>query len=183
MNCENCGAPMVLVRDRDYFFCEYCGNFHFPQPSEDGVRLLDEAHENFSCPVCKLNLNQAALDGARVYTCPNCRGLLIPLIIFGEMVKRLRARAKGPADKPQPLDLGQLKRQVNCPSCHQRMSTHPYYGPGNIIIDTCIECGLIWLDPGELRQVLDAPGRDRGADLIFEDDERWDSWLAKKLNL
>lgn len=180
MNCENCGAPMRLVRDRDYYFCEYCGNFHFPQPGDDGVRRLNESSLSLECPVCHIPLKQASLEGDRVYSCPNCRGLLIPQLVFGEAVKRLRARAKGPAEKPRLLDRRELERRINCPSCQNRMGTHPYYGPGNIVIDTCIQCGLLWLDPGELRQVIDAPGRDRGPDAEQDLD---DSWLAKKLKL
>jgi hypothetical protein len=42
------------------------------------------------------------------------------------------------------------------------METHPYYGPGNVVIDSCLQCELIWLDFGELRQIVAAPGRDRG---------------------
>jgi Zn-finger nucleic acid-binding protein len=42
------------------------------------------------------------------------------------------------------------------------METHPYYGPGNVIIDSCSRCELIWLDFGELKQIADAPGPDRG---------------------
>jgi Zn-finger nucleic acid-binding protein len=42
------------------------------------------------------------------------------------------------------------------------MSTHPYFGPGSIVIDTCDACDLVWLDVGELKQVVDAPGADRG---------------------
>jgi Zn-finger nucleic acid-binding protein len=42
------------------------------------------------------------------------------------------------------------------------METFEYYGPGNIVIDTCNSCDLIWLDYGELRKVVNAPGRDRG---------------------
>jgi Zn-finger nucleic acid-binding protein len=42
------------------------------------------------------------------------------------------------------------------------MDVHPYYGPGNIVIDSCSACDLIWLDHGELQQITDAPGRDRG---------------------
>jgi Zn-finger nucleic acid-binding protein len=41
------------------------------------------------------------------------------------------------------------------------MDVHPYYGPGNIVIDTCGTCQLLWLDHGELASVIDAPGRDR----------------------
>jgi Zn-finger nucleic acid-binding protein len=42
------------------------------------------------------------------------------------------------------------------------MDTFEYNGPGNIVIDTCHENDLIWLDYGELSKVVDAPGRDRG---------------------
>ena len=42
------------------------------------------------------------------------------------------------------------------------MDVHPYYGPGNVIIDTCGKCHLVWLDFGELKQIGDVPGQDRG---------------------
>ena len=42
------------------------------------------------------------------------------------------------------------------------MSTHPYFGPGNVVIDNCEACELVWLDFGELKQIVDAPGKDRG---------------------
>jgi len=43
------------------------------------------------------------------------------------------------------------------------MATHPYYGPGNVVIDSCGQCELIWLDFGELEQIVAAPGKDRGS--------------------
>jgi Zn-finger nucleic acid-binding protein len=33
---------------------------------------------------------------------------------------------------------------------------------GNVIIDTCGTCDVVWLDFGELKQMEDAPGQDRG---------------------
>lgn len=42
------------------------------------------------------------------------------------------------------------------------MNTHPYYGPGNVVIDTCSHCEVIWLDRAELGTTTGAPGRDRG---------------------
>ena len=42
------------------------------------------------------------------------------------------------------------------------MGTYQYMGPGNIVIDTCHDDDLIWLDYGELKKVVNAPGRDRG---------------------
>lgn len=42
------------------------------------------------------------------------------------------------------------------------MDVHPYYGPGNVAIDSCSACNLVWLDFGELRQITHAPGQDCG---------------------
>jgi Zn-finger nucleic acid-binding protein len=41
------------------------------------------------------------------------------------------------------------------------MDVHPYYGPGNAVIDTCGRCALIWLDHGELKVIVTAPERGR----------------------
>ena len=54
------------------------------------------------------------------------------------------------------------------------MSTHRYLGPGNIIIDTCGTCNLIWLDYGELNKAVNAPGKDRGAGTPDHSDYIWE---------
>jgi len=46
--------------------------------------------------------------------------------------------------------------------CEGHMGTYQYLGPGNIVIDTCHDDDVIWLDFGELNKVVNAPGRDRG---------------------
>jgi Zn-finger nucleic acid-binding protein len=164
MNCDNCGAPMKLFHEGEYFFCEYCGAFQFPRQTDQGVRLLDERVEDLKCPTCHEPLTKAKIEFYPAYHCDKCRGILMNRYMFGEMVKYVRARAKGPADRPHPLNRGELKRQIACPSCGQPMETHPYYGPGNIAIDTCGPCDLIWLDYGELIKVVNAPGRDRAGE-------------------
>jgi uncharacterized CHY-type Zn-finger protein len=58
------------------------------------------------------------------------------------------------APTPDPHD---LQRKINCPHCHQRMDTHFYNGPGNVIIDDCDNCELNWLDHGELMRIVRAP--------------------------
>jgi Zn-finger nucleic acid-binding protein len=81
---------------------------------------------------------------------------------FAEAVELRRSRAVGAPVTPRAIDQREMKRQVRCPSCRQAMDVHPYYGPGNVVIDSCSRCDLIWLDLGELNQITDAPGRDRG---------------------
>ena len=160
MNCPNCGAPMTLVPGHDYYTCAYCTTFVFPEQTEDHVRVLAEP-VGLSCPLCKHALVAGSVAGTRVGYCARCRGILANRESFAGVVRTLRSRAKTPAIDPQPVKHDQLARRLPCPQCGRLMDVHPYYGPGNIIIDTCGACQLIWLDHGELGSVVDAPGRDR----------------------
>jgi Zn-finger nucleic acid-binding protein len=161
MNCEHCGAGMVLIPNRDYFFCKYCGAFHFPAESSEGIRILEGDIDGVRCPVCNKELLRASMDGYPGWRCVNCRGILIAQKSFGDIVKYRRARASGPPERPQPLRQEELERRVRCPRCTKTMETHPYYGPGNVVIDSCRHCRIVWLDYGEFAQVINAPGRDR----------------------
>ena len=62
-----------------------------------------------------------------------------------------------PAYTGLPPDPHALDRQIACPMCHQTMDTHPYCGPGNVILDSCEPCEVLWLDHGELRRIALAP--------------------------
>lgn len=164
MNCTQCGAPMTLVRERDYYFCQYCGVYHFPNQSEEGVRDLGEAPERIKCPVCDLPFHLVTFDDRyRGYQCENCQGILFNRGTFRRALEARRAKAVTPAEPVPRADEKELERRVHCPQCGEMMGTHHYLGPGNIIIDTCDACNLIWLDYGELTKAVDAPGKDRGS--------------------
>ena len=162
MNCPNCGAPMRLVDQRTYFVCDYCATFHFPEvESPDGVIVLGDGDRDLACPVCGVRLESAAVEGVAVLHCPRCRGVLADQSSFLLIVKFRRARASGVPDRPRPLNQADLEREIVCPHCGEMMDTHPYYGPGNFVIDTCGRCALVWLDYGEIGVMTNAPGRDR----------------------
>ena len=158
--CENCGASMTPVPGRDYFFCEYCGSLCFPRPSEDGVVVLGESGD-VDCPVCSTALSTASVADVRVLHCATCRGILTKQESFLAVVKFLRAQASGEPDPVRPVNRDELERVIRCPYCGMTMDTHPYYGPGNVVVDNCARCAVIWLDFGELAAIRDAPGRDR----------------------
>lgn len=162
MNCPNCGAPMILHHERATYECSYCQTLHIPEADDQGLRIFDETARH-KCPLCNLPLVWVDMDGFPAEYCPNCQGVLLLQHLFGKAVKVLRGRAKTPAVDPEMVNWDHLHRSVRCPSCHKDMSTHVYGGPGNIVIDTCVYCNLIWLDYRELRRVLDTPGRDRAA--------------------
>ena len=161
MNCSNCGAGMELLSERGYFFCRYCGSFQFPEPADnEGAIVTGPAGQPAACPSCTRELSAAVLEGCKVLACAGCKGMLMPRGTFARIVDARRAR------EPRTIVPGAIRpfdlpRHLTCPSCGGDMMTHPYYGPGNIIIDTCERCNLLWLDPGELTRIAQAPGRDR----------------------
>ena len=69
--------------------------------------------------------------------------------VLQPLLEQLRSGDHSPAVQTPP-DTGDLKRVIQCPKCNRRMDTHFYAGPGNVIVDTCDACDLIWLDRGEL---------------------------------
>lgn len=155
---------MELFPSRGYFFCRYCGSFHFPETvGDDGVRVVAEGRGTGVCPICRKTLSSAMLDERHlVEYCVNCRGVLVSRSTFADVVRLRRAWATGPPGAPVPLSHAELQRRVECPRCAAPLETHPYFGPGNVVIDSCGACDVIWLDFGELKQIVDAPGSDRG---------------------
>ncbi len=149
MNCPGCGAAMRLVSNRRHFYCDHCASFHFPEETGEGISPLGEPAD-WDCPVCHSRLQNALIEGEPVAYCDRCRGFLTLTPIFGSIVGKRRQHHGSHEQITEPFDPDELKRALHCPRCRQRMETHPYFGGGNAVVDTCERCGLIWLDAGEL---------------------------------
>src|SRR3954463_8759589 len=160
MNCPNCAAPMALHATRPCWQCAHCGTMICPEPVADGLRVTDErGHE---CPVCHVALVRAALDDREmIEICDRCKGILLARHAFAVTVIGRRKSADTPSVTPRPVNRAELDRRIRCPQCAGNMIADWYYGGGNIVIDTCATCDLVWLDAGELRRAIDAPGADR----------------------
>ena len=155
MNCLSCGASMHLEPAKECLVCNYCGNIVFPEPNQDGVRVLGDPTAK-ACPACRLPLRESALAGHRILYCERCRGMLISIDDFFAIVEQRRAELAGVTEPPHAVDWNELKRRVKCPECGEPMDTHPYGGPGNIVIDNCPRCRLNWLDHHELSHIARA---------------------------
>ena len=144
--------------------CRHCGTFHFPDTVDsEGIRVLGPSDPALSCPVCALPLVLALMEKQPVEYCPGCRGVLVPRKSFAEIVRHRRSWAQGPPVIPIPPEPAEFRRQLTCPKCAAPLTVDRYYGPGNIVMDLCIACDWVWLDYGELKQIADAPGVDRGS--------------------
>jgi Zn-finger nucleic acid-binding protein len=69
--------------------------------------------------------------------------------VFATIVRERRAK-RPTGESTSSFSPDELKRSLKCPKCRQRMDTHPFYGGGRVVVDTCPKCTLIWLDAGEL---------------------------------
>jgi Zn-finger nucleic acid-binding protein len=148
MNCPGCGAALKAANDSNSFLCAHCG-YHPPQDSLDGVAVIGEA-VGAICPLCRAALLSARIEGETVCYCGQCHGFLAEIDTFGVIVSKRRAHHRPHERRTEPFNPAELKRVLTCPNCRQRMDTHPYFGGGNAVVDTCEDCGLIWLDEGDL---------------------------------
>jgi Zn-finger nucleic acid-binding protein len=162
---------MRLKEDAEFFTCEYCGNVHFPAPNEDGVRVLGDAAAE-KCPVCAVSLVHAAIGGHRIRYCARCRGMLIAMNAFTAITADLRSRRDALGDSARQPDWSDLDRKLRCPQCGSVMDTHPYGGPGNVIIDDCEVCTLVWLDFSELDRIVRAPDFQYASDITSQNARR-----------
>jgi Zn-finger nucleic acid-binding protein len=152
MDCGNCGAPMRTVPSGTHLVCDYCTSFHFPDKNADRVAILGGPGER-GCPVCCQPLVAAAIEGSGVEHCTRCQGLLADRRAFFQIVHQLRAHHRGERLEPRPIADEERARVLMCPGCRRPMEAHPYYGPGNVLIDSCGVCALIWLDHGEVATI------------------------------
>ena len=160
MNCPNCGAPMALLANRPCWQCGHCQSLVCPDPAADGLRITGEP--GHGCPLCTTPLGRAVMDDrAHIEVCDRCKGILMPRRDFAVTLTARRGAAQTASVTPRPANRDELLRPVHCPQCAAPMITDWYYGPGNIVIDTCPACDLVWLDAGELNRAIAAPGPDR----------------------
>ena len=144
---------MRVEEGQVFFHCQYCNSYEFPNPNEDGVALLEQLSP-CPCPLCHEPLVSAVIKDIPILSCPHCRG---NLIAQSKMLPILR-QAPPPdpivEEIPSPPNKTELTRTVVCPACQKVMAVYPYGGAGNVIIQGCEPCELIWLDFGELSKML-----------------------------
>ena len=150
MNCQICHSPVQTLDG--HLLCVQCETVCHQEFRFQGQ---DTA---FICPVCREPNLQIAVSGeTQVCACPQCSGFVIDSDSLARVIQGIRKEYVG-KEQISPFDSSQLDEIRNCPACFQQMQTHPYYGPGNAVIDSCIHCQLTWLDGTELTKIKIAPG-------------------------
>jgi len=92
----------------------------------------------------------AQIEEETVANCGQCGGFLAEMESFLVIVAKRRSLHSSGEKCTEPFDPAELERVLNCPRCRQPMTTHPYFGGGNVVVNTCERCCVIWLDAGKL---------------------------------
>jgi Zn-finger nucleic acid-binding protein len=164
-NCPACGAPLTIRPDTEGSQCSFCHKVFFPGQVEETVEVSALSSEaGLACPVCfqplaKATLAKATLAKTSVLYCTQCHGLLMSMEAVTDVIDELRASVENDAVQTS-ADRDDLKRVIQCPRCNRRMDAHRYAGPGNVVVDSCDNCSLIWFDRGEVTRIAHAPDED-----------------------
>jgi len=155
MKCENCGASLRPDLERGIYACDYCRSEFVPPPESDGVLVL--ADTRHSCPICNHHLFEASLETFPLEYCAHCHGMLVAMDRFIDLVEALRIRGDRFSRHIERRSSVDADRYLRCPGCGSRMDGHPYGGGGNVNVDSCEKCDVLWLDGGELRRIAGSP--------------------------
>lgn len=125
--------------------------------SVDGVQPLEVATD-LICPRCATELSGGKLDEFPVAFCTSCYGVLIDHDGVSNVICIRRSEYQGADRTPHPADQAALETESRCPNCGELMEVYFYGGPGNVVMDGCRSCGMVWMDNGEITTIVRAPG-------------------------
>jgi Zn-finger nucleic acid-binding protein len=133
--------------------CTHCGSIE-QQPAI--IRTIEIVGASQSaCPTCAVALERGHLNGRPLLLCQRCNGMLIAMADFVSVIDAARAlEDRHGIVLPRQQHPGE--REIRCPTCARPMLNHVYGGPGNLMIDSCEDCQVNWLDSGELRRIARA---------------------------
>jgi Zn-finger nucleic acid-binding protein len=124
------------------------------------VVMDSSAHPSaHNCPVCDAALADASIESHEMLYCTRCHGMLLDMERFMPLLDVLREHRYWSRSCSSPRDRD-AARILHCPLCKQDMDVHPYGGGGNVAVDSCEACGVLWLDRGELSRIVAAPDHD-----------------------
>lgn len=112
-----------------------------------------------NCPRCKADLIVVEFDDIELDSCPECGGLWFDR---GEM--ELLANKCGCTVEALSSRSGSHveEARLKCPICRRTMNKSLFGDAEPVVGDVCPSCGGLWLDAGELLQVLAQGGGDTG---------------------
>ncbi len=162
MRCQFCSAPMP----KQGFICSYChkrNSFNLSSLPKN-IEIVNDA-EKYDCSICKIeleNLNIGSKEKVLIQHCSKCDGIFIKENIMKQLIDKQTVDRK----KFDYLMIRFIKKNPrhaietnakykNCPVCKKMMQRYNYGAISGVILDRCVQGHGIWLDAGELKQIIE----------------------------
>jgi len=155
--CSSCSAPLP----KSGIICQYCGTRNDIDLKDFKV-VEDEDQQKRVCPTCHTNMS--TIDIGKEYKfliqrCETCYGVFFDHNELENMVQTSINGSKNIdliklsqiTENPRHIDIIVYKK---CPICNKHMHRKNYKKRSGVITDICSQHG-VWLDSGELRQILE----------------------------
>jgi len=117
------------------------------------------------CTSCDVPLCRIERDGVPVDVCPECHGTMADAMRFKGIEKRQRTVWTGEQEREVEERAARSSgvRPVRCPKCLEKMAEVPVRvgGGGEVVLDFCRDCDVIWFADGKLELTLILVSRDR----------------------
>jgi Zn-finger nucleic acid-binding protein len=158
-NCRNCSAPLPPSG----VVCAFCGTRNDIDLTGLGEYTVNAPQAVRTCPRCKAPLQTIDLKVQGTFLIERCEQCLGLFFDPGELEALLNASVANVFDINRKLidGLNQSPRSaeygvgyIPCPVCAKLMNRVSYGVRSGVIIDRCGAHG-VWLDGGELRQLLE----------------------------
>jgi len=158
-NCKNCGAALTGT----LLVCEYCHTRQDVDLSMIHRFTVEAPRSDRFCPRCHIPLQTIDLHLEKKFLIERCERCLGLFFDPGELEALLeKAVTNVRAVDPQRLrEVQNVKRSheypvsyIDCPVCRRLMNRVNLGSRSGVIADQCREHGM-WLDGGELRQVME----------------------------
>jgi len=137
-----------------------------PAYDDPDLRMLfaksPKAQDDFSCPNCKVSLQEYHYEGAPVFKCSYCAGIFIEdykvsriLVrqdyVASEEILRLARTIADSKDKIMHKKIDPKSVWIiDCPKCKRKMRRQFFVYSYPVEIDRCINCAGVWFDKDEL---------------------------------
>lgn len=112
-----------------------------------------------NCPVCNVEMKSVSLKNINVDYCDKCEGIwcdkdeLEKVTMLGRDYLSTSPIAKVLKKNPQNIRT-QKNSSLLCPGCEATLEKFNYSYESDIFLETCKICNGIWMDDGELGDII-----------------------------
>lgn len=114
------------------------------------------------CPLCGVPLDRVRYEGFPIHKCSGCNGVLLESARIRQIQRKLENEPQEIATEAKTERAADTPHEIRCPRCHCPMEKERAFaddmplhkaGMASFGVDVCGQCGITWLDGGELALV------------------------------